>query len=70
MNFTKENKVQMYYDRLNGDSFSQLSLKYNVSQAYLIYTFKLIELHGEGIVLSKKIEGILNLLKNMPLKEY
>lgn len=54
MNFTKETKIQMYYDRLNGDSFSQLSLKYNVSIANLRYTFKLIELHGEGIVLSKK----------------
>lgn len=54
MKFTKEAKINMYHDRLNGESFTQLSLKYNVCLKDLRYTFRLIELHGKEIVLRKR----------------
>lgn len=49
MKLTKEKKIQLYYDRLGGETWPSLSAKYETSSGNLRYQFYLIDIHGTSI---------------------
>ena len=52
--FTYEDKIDMYYDRKSGMSWSSLSSKYNINTAKLQYIVRIIDKHGFDVIMPTK----------------